>query len=555
MSSSEQHQRINRFIVNLSKKSMPAMSASVQHLRRLTADDASRVSQLTEQVLKDPSLTTRILQIVNSPMYRGAGQVNTITRAIVLMGFATVRDLSLSLKFLDDILKKPSTIHLKNVLAKSFHAAMQAQSMVVQTKHGSKEEVFISSLLYHLGEVSVLSRNDKTSLKLDELISNKGLTPGRAAQEVLGFPFKELTLGLATNWSLGQMLQDAVKMPADPNPTVQAILFGEELSQVAGLGWDSDPVKDVVGRIAKYSNRDFGVMLDHVKQVADYSCEMASLYGAEAVKHLIPPSNYTIETAKKLNVITYEEPSVEEKADSGVCQKMVELDITPDMIEAALEMRPLPSSEALLRQAMQKATKAEHDNSVDNREPCVVSVHPVSVVEDAPIQDITQALHIEYMLRIGHLLNGKSLNVNDIFSLIVEAMIEAVGMKRVVLGLLSKDRKNITAKLFGGDAQDAFNDDFSFGMIDDNAFSSCLHQAQPIWMGAKENQGKAYLLTPALQKTLKTESFFVAPVVVSRKPIGLFYADCVDAELTQQQFLNFILLAQQASTALSMMNS
>jgi|GEM_PF-1172333 len=547
----EQNQDVKKFIDTLSKNSLPAMSSSVNSMRQLTADVDSRVSQLTEQVLKDPTLTARILQIANSPMYRGvAGPINTVTRAIVMMGYTTVRDLILSVKLLDNVLSDTSTCHLQNVMAKSFHAAMQAKNMVVQSKYGVKEEVFISSLLFHLGEISVLSRNDKLSAKLDDLISNKGLTPSMAAKDVLGFSFQDLTLGLASNWSLGQMIQDAIKTPDAAGLPVQAILLGEELSQVAGLGWDSNAVKEVVLRIAKYNSCDFGVMLNQVKHVADHSREVANLYGAEAVKHLIPPSHYTTATAKKLKVITFEDAPADGESSDRPHKMMVELDITPEMIEAALDRRPLPNTEDML----QHAESNEDAEMAGEATLLTIAENRHQEPEKIPTEALTQALHIEYMHRIGNLLNSNAMNVNDMFALIVEAMIEAVGMKRVVLGLLSKDRKKITAKLFGGDADDSFKEKFSFSMSEDNAFSYCLRQAQPIWIGAKENQGKDYLRTSALIKVLKTDTFFVSPIIISRKPMGLFYGDFQQGELTQQKFLNFTVLARQASIALSMMS-
>ena len=296
---------IDQLIDSLSKKGMPAMASSINQMGQLTSSNNSRVSQLTEQVLKDPTLTTRVLQVANSVIYRGSGQVNTITRAITLMGFTSIRDISLSMKVLDEMLKKSPTQHLKNVMAKSFHAAMQAKGLVSNGKYGVKEEVFISSLLHHLGEMSVLSRGDDLSRKLDHLISKQGVSPDIAAQQVLGFSFQDLTLGLANSWSLGDMMKDAVSPPSKLTRPVEAVLLGEELSQVAGLGWDSESVTSVVKRIANFGGIDSATALEQAKQIADYAREVASHYGAEAVKHLIPHQITQLIRLSVLNVITF----------------------------------------------------------------------------------------------------------------------------------------------------------------------------------------------------------------------------------------------------------
>src|SRR5690606_16221442 len=102
----EQKHSIADWVQFLSKEQMPALAETVQKLNRLTTDQDSRVSQLTEQILKDPSLTSRVLQVSNGVLYKGVGgSIKTITRAIVMLGFATVRDISLSMQILDNILK------------------------------------------------------------------------------------------------------------------------------------------------------------------------------------------------------------------------------------------------------------------------------------------------------------------------------------------------------------------------------------------------------------------------------------------------------------------
>lgn len=576
---------IDQLIDSLSKKSMPAMANSINQMGQLTSSDSSRVSQLTEQVLKDPTLTTRVLQVANSVIYRGSGQVNTITRAIVLMGFTSIRDISLSMKVLDEMLKKSPTQHLKNVMAKSFHAAMQAKGLVSKAKYGIKEEIFISSLLHHLGEMSVLSRDDDLSRQLDQLISKQGVPPEMAAQQVLGFSFQDLTLGLANSWSLGDMMKDAVSPPSKLSRPVEAVLLGEELSQVAGLGWDSEAVEVVIKRIAKFGGTDTASALEQAKQVADYTREVANQYGAEAVKHLIPPSNYTVDTAERLNVITFTEevdviPLVQASETNVEAQEcsppdtvvtidtleegeapqktqriMVELDITPEMIDAALRKEPLPPMKALLEQTESQSNQNTGGTGVEDMTKTVAQPTRGESLAGLSEEKVDTDLHMEYMQKIGDLLAGKKLNVNEIISLILEAMRDALGLERVAMALLSRDRKTLKAKAFGGGVPKEFEVSFEFKVDVENVFSYAIGQAQPFWAGRDKTGGKDYLVTKPIIKVLGQGGFFVAPIVVSRKPIGVFYADQRDSEveLTGQQFMNFSMLAQQASIALSML--
>lgn len=404
----EKETGLGHWVDTLSKQKMPALASTVHKMSRLTTDEDSRVSQLSEEVLKDPNLTSRVLQVANSVIYRGvAGNCATITRAIVLMGFTTIRDISLSMKILDEMLKNSPSVHLKNVLAKSFHAAMQARGMVSDEKHGMKEEVFIAGLLHHIGEMSMLSRDDKTALDLDTLISG-GLAPDQASKQVMGVSFTDLSIGLADQWQLSPVLLETLHKPEKPTKTAEAVLLGEELSQVAALGWDSDEVLAVMRKIAKFTKQEVKDALDQAKVVADHAKDISSMYGAESVKHLIPPSNYTSETAEQLKVVTLVEPEeAEVTTESGIiipakkAQKVVELDITPDMIEAALNYRPLANTVPDTESESVTVVKS----TVESETP------PVAATQAAALTDTS--LQLEYMTRIGDLLSGAKTNVKD----------------------------------------------------------------------------------------------------------------------------------------------
>ncbi|HCB38085.1 MAG TPA: histidine kinase, partial [Gammaproteobacteria bacterium] len=139
----EQKNSVADWVEFLGKEHMPALAETVQKLSKLTTEDDSRVSQLTEQILKDPSLTSRVLQISNSVVYKGlGGNIKTITRAIVMLGFTTIRDVSLSMQILDNILKQNPSEHLMTQIANSFHAAMQARGLLRSAKTPDQEEIF-----------------------------------------------------------------------------------------------------------------------------------------------------------------------------------------------------------------------------------------------------------------------------------------------------------------------------------------------------------------------------------------------------------------------------
>lgn len=81
------------------KPDFPAMSQHVAEINRMAADGGDwSANALANMVLNDYSLTTKLLRLVNSPLFGQVGrEISTVSRAIVVLGFKQVRLAALSL--------------------------------------------------------------------------------------------------------------------------------------------------------------------------------------------------------------------------------------------------------------------------------------------------------------------------------------------------------------------------------------------------------------------------------------------------------------------------
>ena len=534
----EQKNSVDDWVDFLGKEHMPALAETVQKLSKLTTDDDSRVSQLTEQILKDPSLTSRVLQISNSVVYKGlGGNIKTITRAIVMLGFTTIRDISLSMQILDNILKQNPSEHLMSQIANSFHAAMQARGMLRSTKAADQEEIFISTLLLHFAELSMLSRDDEVSRKLNMLLRENGMTANDAALEVLGYSFDQISVALAKQWELGDILIEALNKPKMPSKLAHAVMLGDELSQVAMQGWNSEPVKKVVKKIAKFRDINFKDALEESKQMADMAQELAVHYGASKVRHLIPNSDTRSDPEQtSASVVALKPDQLEESGRYAVVEKSaseVEESSSADTADEGIE--------DLIEMALAGSKKPQ---PVLDREDTETKLQ-------VGVQNVQ--LQMDIMQKLNMLIADKRVDVNEMLGLVMGGMVDAIGLDRVVMALVSKDRKSLVPKFFKGQVDTEFRARLKINLQEENSFSNAIRQSQQFWIGSKMMAGRAYLHTKHLEEVLQYPEYFVAPIIVSRRPIGIFYADQAISKrpLNDQQYAGFTMLAQQASLALT----
>ena len=71
----------------------PASARVVNELRTLISNSQTTATQITEVILKEPSLGTRVLHLVNSSFYRRAKPIMTVSQAVIQVGMRPLAEL------------------------------------------------------------------------------------------------------------------------------------------------------------------------------------------------------------------------------------------------------------------------------------------------------------------------------------------------------------------------------------------------------------------------------------------------------------------------------
>lgn len=146
---------IDSWIQHLSDEDMPIFSDTVTDVTSTVNSDNTSATDVANSILKDASLTSRLLKMANSRYYNpGRYSITTITRAVMVLGFDQVRALALSLILIDSIENDTNREKIAEEMAQSFHAAVQAEQLARLTKVKVPEDIFVATLLSHLGHLA-----------------------------------------------------------------------------------------------------------------------------------------------------------------------------------------------------------------------------------------------------------------------------------------------------------------------------------------------------------------------------------------------------------------
>jgi len=149
---SEHSQREQILQRALARENLPVLSPLAVRLVELAASDDTSAQDLARIIEMDAGLATRLLRLVNSPVYRrGNGEITSISRAVVLLGLREVRIMALSISLRDTlpIKKEGPDYHL--YWRASLHRAVLARETARRLALDTLEEAFVAGLIQELG--------------------------------------------------------------------------------------------------------------------------------------------------------------------------------------------------------------------------------------------------------------------------------------------------------------------------------------------------------------------------------------------------------------------
>ncbi|MCK7593354.1 HDOD domain-containing protein [Pseudomarimonas salicorniae] len=232
---------LDEWVHQLTSRQLPAFARTAQRIAGKAQDADSSAGELAALILQDVSMTTRLLRMANSILFNpSGGRISTISRAIIVLGFDAVRDLCLSIAIIDGLLKGPNRELVARGMGTALHAALQARNLARIARLPEAEEVFVATLLSHLGELALMCFAGEAQPDLPARLAAIRRLPAAkreaAETELLGFQLRELTASLNREWRLSGLLSRTLDRRSPPDARVRAVQYGDALAECLARG-------------------------------------------------------------------------------------------------------------------------------------------------------------------------------------------------------------------------------------------------------------------------------------------------------------------------------
>ena len=218
----------------------PALSDAVLRIQAITASDHESVHALAAEILRDVALTQRLLRLVNSARFHhvSQGEVSTISRAVALVGFGTIRSMALSLLLVEHMGNQSQAGRMKGLFLEALLTATLVDQLTPPSRE--REEAFLAGMFSHLGRLLLAYYLPQEDQRLQ---GHDGLEDERDQVDVLGLSCASLGQGVAASWGLPLSLRQAMAPPIGEIPA------GRVTAPVEAMRWRVRAAHELVQRL------------------------------------------------------------------------------------------------------------------------------------------------------------------------------------------------------------------------------------------------------------------------------------------------------------------
>jgi putative nucleotidyltransferase with HDIG domain len=199
-------------------KDLPTLPVVATRIFEVTNDPEATVEDLKEIISTDQVVTGRILRAVNSAYYGFPRQVDTLSKAIVILGFNNVRSLALSVSIMEMYTKKSATgFNYQELWKHAVGTAFCARALAKVFHPREMEKLFIAGLLHDIGLVAMNQcfPKDFVGVLRESLRSQRPIHA--VEEEKFNFNHGDIGQFIADRWLLPKGLSQAIGMHHMPH--------------------------------------------------------------------------------------------------------------------------------------------------------------------------------------------------------------------------------------------------------------------------------------------------------------------------------------------------
>lgn len=467
-------------------QNLPTLGVAIAKVVEITSSGEDSVADLAHFILSDVALTQKVLRLSNTVTYRTASgvAVTTISRAIFLLGFDTIKANALASLLVDGFRSQKQALAVRKELMLALCASALAREIAKNSHHPGHEEAVVAALFKNMGRILVASFDHQLYAQIQSQ-SHADVQPSPSPTldpcvRLLGCSFERLGAQVLHDWKIPDTIIHATQS-----------VNGEQKKSKSQADW--------------------------LRQVSSFAASIAL--------HVVTP-----------NKIQQEEQLLRQCAallqQFGGALDLDKSQLTRILRQVDREVKQLAMSLDVPLDNMQNQSSNEHQAHDDFFKEFGLASIETHQVEAGARHPSGKPINARELLLAGiqdatQMLSSPQLKLNDLLLLVLETLYGAMGFRFATACLRDPQEGKYVARLSVGENYQERQRNFQLPVGgDENIFLLAMNNNVDLMIADAHNP-KIQNMLPTWHKTHHADcrSFIVLPLVIDKKNLGFFYAD------------------------------
>ena len=261
---------------------LPSLGSINQELQQLLLTEQNYAAQIAEIIQRDPSLTSRLLQLVNSIYYSQSTPVNNIEEAVFYLGIRQIRQLAMITPIIEDFqrLTRQCDFPWSNFWQHCIGTAILTREVIASVQLASNESDYVAGLMHDVGKIVMAWTFPDHFTAIHRQATQARQDLPEIETEILGMDHAELGALYLERYKLPELIVKVARFHHHPEktdqyaPTIAAVQLADLLLRSEKIGYSGNGV--VLTREQCFAASGYTILFSNVKE-NEHAMAQASL--------------------------------------------------------------------------------------------------------------------------------------------------------------------------------------------------------------------------------------------------------------------------------------
>jgi len=199
-------------------KHFPTLPEVVSYVTELLDNPRVTAREVGDVISQDIAISAKVLKLVNSSFYGFQKSIDTISQAIVVLGFKALKNTVLGVGIINSFpeIDSQTGFNEKGFWLHSVGVATSAKAIAEASGHENPEQVFIAGLLHDVGKLLLAIAFPDVTSGIIKSAQDKKMTFSEAEKEVMSSNHGLIGKWLLERWNFPEDLQEVVRFHHNP---------------------------------------------------------------------------------------------------------------------------------------------------------------------------------------------------------------------------------------------------------------------------------------------------------------------------------------------------